>query len=385
MIFKPLDTVLRQPVECIVRVDGDEIYDLYPYLQEVKVEMSREAAATATLVFDTLRDETGSWLVQDMGGSQPLLLPWRKVIIEAAFGRHKEEVMRGYIREVTPDYPQDMSAASVTVIVQDESILLDREQVRRSWVTTDDSAVSDADIVKMIASDHQLETEVQPGLENTSLSSNGTYVQLIRERAEVNGYEFYVREGVIHFHPPELEGESQASVMVYAGTATNCLKFSASFDGHKPDEISLSHAPEEGTIVEEEKFTSNLALLGNRSASSEDMGFKPFSWKQDAANGFDSLETNARAQAKANENAWKVIAEGELDGALYGHVLLNFKLVYVDGTGETMGGLYYVDSVQHHFSQQGYRQGFKLLRNAIGDQGNVATENPLASVIGGLF
>jgi len=100
-------------------------------------------------------------------------------------------------------------------------------------------------------------------------------------------------------------------------------------------------------------------------------------------NGANAAEVEARAQAKANENAWKVIAEGELDGALYGHVLLTHKTVMVDGAGTTYGGLYYVSSVEHRFSTAGYRQRFKLLRNATGETPQSGPTDVLANLRAG--
>ena len=95
----------------------------------------------------------------------------------------------------------------------------------------------------------------------------------------------------------------------------------------------------------------------------------------------DSMEeAKSRAQAKANENAWKLKADGELDGALYGHVLLTHKLVGVYGVGETYSGLYYVDTVSHIFDQDGYRQVFKLLRNATGQNTEPESDDSLAAV-----
>ena len=40
--------------------------------------------------------------------------------------------------------------------------------------------------------------------------------------------------------------------------------------------------------------------------------------------------------------------------------------INVDGIGPTLGGLYYVDEVEHTFSSSGYRQRFKLTRSAPG-------------------
>ena len=39
----------------------------------------------------------------------------------------------------------------------------------------------------------------------------------------------------------------------------------------------------------------------------------------------------------------------------------------VDGPGDWLGGVYYVDRVSHRFDLDGYRQQIRLLRNAYGD------------------
>lgn len=367
----------REPVECIVTIDDTRILDFYPYLEEVRVEMTRTAATAGTLILETIRDEQGGWLVQDAGSDEPLFLPWRPCRIEAAFGSRIEEVMRGYIKEVKVDYPEDMSSAQVTISLQDESLLLDREHIRRTWSTAD-NAMSDGDIVRTIASDHQLAAQAQDGQANVSLVNNGTYVRFLQDRAKANGYEFYVREGTIFFHPPELEGKAQATIMVYAGLATNCLGFSARYDGHKPDQVVIARAAATGAAAEEETFTPDLPLLGRTAATSENRGLTPFAWQLERPSGATAAEADARAQAAANENAWKVIAEGELDGALYGHVLQTFKTVAVDGVGDTYGGLYYVDKVQHRFSMDGYRQRFTLIRNAVGEQARGGSDDRIA-------
>ncbi len=375
---------LRQPAECIVKIDNKEIKDFYPYLNEVSVEMSRKSATVATLKFNLIRDENGKWLVLDHGSPDPILKPWRKIEIFASFAERREEIMRGYIQKIKPNFPADMSAATLIVTAQDESLLLDREHVRHTWTTTDKNSMTDGDIVKTIARKNQLKAETQNGLENVSLKINTSYIRFLRDRAEANGYEFYIREGTIHFHKPELEGQAQPTIMLYAGWSTNCLDFSISNDGHKPDKVAVIRPKQVGAGAEDEQlFQPDIKVLGQKPATSENMGLKPFAWQLEQVNGATDLEIKSRAQALANENAWKVRAEGELDGTLYGHVLLNFKTVYVDGAGDAFGGLYYVDEVTHRFTIEGYRQHFKLLRNAIGDEGNPSSSSPLSAVLGG--
>lgn len=357
------DEALRDPVECVISVDGTELRDFYPYLREATVEMSRKAAAVATMVFEAVRSEDGSWLIQD----SPLLRPWKRLTIEARFGTQREEVMRGFVREVKADCPKDMAAASVTVVAQDESLLLDREHVRRNF-SREDAPTSDGQIAQEIASDYGLSAQTEPGLTHTSLNADATLIRFLQERAEANGFELLIRAGTLYFRAPQLGGSPQPTILVYAGYDSNCLQFNTSFDGHKPDAVRVMRAAERGTDVEDETMEPDLPLLGRESAHSVNAGLGPFVWTLPRPSGATAAEASARAQARANDNAWKVLAEGELDGALYGHVLLTHNTVNVDGVGDTYGGLYYVHEVRHVFNAQGYRQAFKLLRNALGDQ-----------------
>jgi phage protein D len=367
---------LRQPVECLISVDGNEIAALYPLLREVRVDTSRGAAATCTLVFDTLRKEDGTWLVQDSGTFEP----WRRLRIEARFGSHSEEVMRGFVRELHVECPEDMGSARVTVTGQDESLLLDREHMRRTW-STEDAPMADGQIAQQIASDHGLSAQVDTGLTNASLAADATLIRFLQDRAEANGFELLVRAGTLYFQAPQLSGTPQPTIRVYAGDATNCLHFSTSHDGHKPDQVRVIRAAEQGTAQDDLTVSPDLAVLGKTAADSTRAGLGAFVWTMPRPNGATLAEAQARARAKANENAWKISAEGELDGALYGHVLLTHQTVTVDGVGETYGGVYYVDEVRHVFSADGYRQSFKLLRNALGEQ-PAGGQDPLAQVRG---
>ena len=58
--------------------------------------------------------------------------------------------MRGYVREIQVEFPEDASGAQVTVTVQDESLRLDREHKRRGW-GTENQPTTDATIVGSIA------------------------------------------------------------------------------------------------------------------------------------------------------------------------------------------------------------------------------------------
>ena len=124
----------------------------------------------------------------------------------------------------------------------------------------------------------------------------------------------------------------------------------------------------------------DLPLLGTTSADSTGSGLGDFTWRMTRQGNPNEEELRARAQQRANEMSMRVKADGELDGTLYGHVLRVGEPVPVDGVGDWLGGLYYVDSVSHKFTLDGYRQSFQLLRNAYGDNFSSGS-NPLSGVL----
>jgi phage protein D len=362
-LFAASDSFFRDPADCIVRVDDEEIAALYPFLREVTVEASRKEASTARLTFETQRDEHGRWNVQDRG----LFAPWKRIVIDIAFGAKTQELFRGFIREVLADYPGDPGGATLTLECQDESLALDREHVRKAWGV--DQPTSDAEIVRKIADKHALALERPPErtLENLVLYQNATDIQFLQMRAEANGCELYFRKGRLYFGPMQLDAEPQKTILVYAGPDTNCLSLTVRSDGHLPNAVGFDLVPLEGNRIERKEISPDLAVIGTEHAEAKGSGLGKFSWILSREGAFDEAELTARARQKVNDFSLRLRADGELDGALYGAVLEPGRPVAVDGPGEFLGGVYYVDSVSHKLDVDGYRQQIRLLRNAYGD------------------
>lgn len=368
---------MREPAECVIQVGGTAIDDLYPFLREVKVECSRAEASAATLVFETRRDEQGRWMVQD----REVLVPWASIVISAAFGLRTEEIMRGFIREVRADYPESAGEATFTVECQDESIALDRQHMRRTW--GGERPCSDREILHELTSKYSLRVDPdsmdgQPGL---VLHQDGTDIRFLRGRAEANGYELLFQRGSVYFGPMRLHASPQPALLVYAGADSSCQRLSVKSDGHLPTKVAVDIPPSVGSNIKHREVSSNLALLGNRDAGEAPAGLQPFTWTMSRQGAGTESELVARAQRKANELAMRVQADGEVDGSIYGHVLMVGHPVGVDGAGSWLGGTYYVDTVSHLFNQDGYKQTIKLLRNAYGDNLGGGQEHPLAGVL----
>jgi phage protein D len=367
---------LRAPAECVITVRGEPLVDLYPFLVEVKVDASRREAAVATLTFETRRDERGQWAVQDQG----ILAPWEPITIEAAFGSRVEEIMRGYIREVRATYPDNAADARVIVECQDESIALDRGHVRKTWGS--DAPTTDAAILQEIVSGkHDLDPENGPGMSGLVLHQDSTDVRFLRARAEANGYELLFQRGSVYFGPMRLDAEPLPPILVYAGPDTSCVQMSVKTDGHLPTKVAFDMAKSADASSERVVVGPNLSLLGTEPADANGAGLDEFTWLLSREGSADEAQLNARAQRKANEFAMRIQAEGDVDGSIYGHVLTVGTPVPVDGLGAWLGGVYYVDSVTHIFTMDGYKQSVKLLRNGYGDN----IDGGAASVLGGIL
>jgi len=374
----------REPAACAVRVGSAraEITDLYPFLVELTVETNRTEAATATLTFETRRDEKGQWLVQDAGDFKL----WDAILIEAVFGTRTEEVMRGYIRAINTEYPENQGSAVVKVECQDDSFRLDREQHRKAWGTTD-QPTSDTQILSEILDPYGLGTSEENGDgmdQLVGINQDETDVQFLKKRAEASGYELSFVAGQVYFGPPRLSDDPQPTMMVYAGPDTNCLSFNAHANGHQPDGVAVDVPPAEGSeATPGEPVYPDLPVMGQTRADSRASGLEPFIWRLSGGASSDPDLLNAEAQRKANDyDLHRIEAQGELDGTLYGHVLQVGLPVGVDGVGDWAGGTYYVDKVSHRFSADGYKQSFTLLRNAYGDNLSDSGGGALGGVLG---
>ncbi|MER8605537.1 hypothetical protein NKH48_17530 [Mesorhizobium sp. M1233] len=370
----------RQPAGCRILIDDAEITDLYPLVTDVTVNNSREIPSTARIVLAAPVDERGSWRVQDEAG----IAVGAKVVIDAIFGTESDEAFRGFISQINPSYPGDRGQARVVYTCRDDTLPLDRNHACKLW--ENEAPTTDGAIVAQICAAHGLAPSPENGQGQAGIQpmQNSSDMAFLRERANANGYEVYVRGGFVYFGPMQLAGEPQAPILVYAGRKTNCLSFEPQEDAHNPDSISVDLAATEGDAVETITVRPDLELLGLRPATGEGSAAGANDWRFGRATTPDKNAAKILAQARVNEAAMRVTATGELDGALYGHVLQVGRTVVVDGAGFEWSGRYYVDRVAHSFSTTGYRQTFGLSRNARGDDG-AAGGGVLDAILGALW
>lgn len=381
-----LDAGFRNPPSCLIEagVDRRDIGAVAPLVASVDIQTSLEEAASGTIVIEDRRGSDGKWVAADSG----LFGRWTPIRVSADFGAHQDVILAGYILKLTPEYPGNAAEAKLTLEVQDESAALSREQMRRVW--GEDAPMSDRAILTELASAAGLDVDPLSGEGQSSraLSQEGTPIQFLRERAKANGYELIFHDGTIWFGRKRLESEPQAPILVYAGRDTNCRNFTLGDSADTPDAVRADMAPrEEGATPEAVTLTPDEPVLGSSPAGEEGAGLgTPSVWRVGAEGDETPEERTARAQALVNEHAFKLHGSGELDGAVYGHVLRPGTPVTIDGAGPRYGGLWYVAKVAHQLTIEGYTQTFEVMRNGTGEGRSAA--GPLsaaASALAGLF
>lgn len=293
MALYVLSNSYPKPTQCIIRVGTVErvITTPYAFAPEVTVASVRNGATVARLRLTARRDRGG---VREAG----LFAPGEPILIEADFHRHREEVMRGFIRTLRADYEQgSRRPLQVSVECQDESLRLEGERVRRLWgaaTPTSDRVIAAAILGKYGLT---LDADSGEGAGGVSLRQDDTDLGFLRARAGANGYELLFYGGSVYFGPSRWQAKPQHRILVQ----DVCRQFAVRrAGGQTPDRVTLHHA------------------------------------------------------------------RGELNGHTYGRVLRVGEPVDVAGVGGGHDGIYYVDTVSHHFTAAGYRQSFTLLRRTCG-------------------
>ncbi len=377
--FLGLDGPFRQPAGCVIEsAPGKALRNFHGVLTRVNIDTSRNKAATATLSFTAPVDENDNWFIQDseeISVGQTLIISARFSPLEVV------PIFDGLITSLSPSYTKNRGEAAVEVQCKDKTVWMDREFRKRSWSV--DDQMDDVRFVTDMAALHGLtaDPDNQNGLTQFPNVQNNTDAGFMYDRACRSDYEFYIRDNKIYFGPLRLSADPQPNINIYAGHQTNCLDFQLNHSGTKADKIMATVATESGDSVEQIEVQSDLDVMGPSPAQNitAPLGENILYMTRNRTPHLEDAEKYALAHAN-REAMNRITATGELDSTLYAHILKVGLPVGVSGGGKTYSGRYYVDSVVHDFSHDGYKQKFSLIRNGIGDDLDYNT-----SVLAGIF
>lgn len=353
---------------CVIRINEEEITNFYDDFLKMEVELDDELAAMfrLRLCFQQLSD--GRWTNID----EEIFRVWNTIVIEGGYKDNKEELIRGFITKIKPQFDPDPTRAAFDIWGMDESVLLDRVEVLQDWANKKDS-----DIATEIFADYGL----MPDVDDTSVVHEEAFSTIIQRETDMqflkrlalrNGFECYVEAGKGVFKSPDIDADPQPVLATHFGDETNLHRFEIDVDGLRPSDISMAQMDRTTKETIDVSIESSQQSALGETDSTQIPGLAADRSRlvvgRNGATG--NAEMTALCQGLFHQAEWFVTAEGDVAGNDYNHILRPRKKVTIKGIGETYSGEYYVQHVTHVFTGQGYMQQIKVKRNGLLPTGN---------------
>ena len=353
-------------------VDGNPVEpEVLTALKQVDVEDHADLADIMRLAVGIgIRNDGGGWTVLD----DDLFGRLRKLTVTVTVGTGQTEtLLHAHVVETRAELSSQPGRSVLRVVALDPSVRMHLEEKVRAWPDMTDSDIATAVFGEYGFIAQVTATEPARQDDDSTTVQRGTDIQFLRRLAERNGCECFVTvdpasaaiEG--HFHPPEVDATPQGVLSVNLGSETNVDAFAVRFDMLRPvavETAGLDADDEDEQRVQVQRTT--LRSLGKVETGTDDRPRKVLLTGSGLAK---AGELQTWAQAVADESAWALTAEGELDTAAYGAVLRAKRPVLVRGAGPRLSGTWYVERVLHTFTADAYTQRFALRRNALGVTG----------------
>ncbi|GAA5193530.1 phage late control D family protein [Rugosimonospora acidiphila] len=275
-----------------------------------------------------------------------------QVTIQLGYVGALAAVMTGEITGLEPSFAED-EPPTLTVRGYDH-----RHRLARGRKTRGFTAIKDSAIASTVAIEAGLRAQVTDSetVHQLVLQSNQSDLELLRQRADLIGYEFFVRDRVLHFHPPA--DEAPPSVVLDVTDDLSSFTPRLSSIGQAGSAVVRGWDP--GT---KQPITARLRATGGGADSDRAFGLST-----------DAVLVNAPVATAADAD-W--VARGlraDLgDGYVRGEAELAGRpdlragtTVRITGAGKTFSGVYYLTAVRHDLGlDQGFRTSFDVRRSGV--------------------
>lgn len=233
----------------------------------------------------------------------------------------------------------------------------------------------DSDIATDIATRYGLTADVDftNPLHEHVAQMNVTDAVFLESRSQLYGYDFYVEEGVLHFHAPRFV-DSNLSLFYGSDQVSTIASFEVSADpwmkGMKWTKTGIDRLTgqewnasslDEPDIVSKTIGSRNKSKFQRASALATFKGVRPQRFI--VGEGQEQTEAEARANVRGYTQATEWITHGSAT-VIGVETLKARQLVELVGIGHH-AGFYYVTHVRHSI-KQGYTMQFKAVRPGIG-------------------
>jgi len=344
-------------------------------LQSAEITQSDEGPSTFQLSFHA--DRAPGMSTDYALLSSPLLKPTTRVALTVALNGTAQVLMDGFITRQELTHEAASGAATLSVTGEDVSVMMDLEEVSTEFPDMSDPMIAAVVLAKYMVLGVLPEIPDPIGLVpiviDRTPQQNSTDRAYLKQLARPHGYVFYVKPGPVmmmntaYWGPPMRIGMPQKALTVDMGPATNVDSISFQYNALAPN---LLHGMVQDTETDIDlpvltltgmrmpPFASDPAIVVNQ----------PFVRNiQFTDPRLGALGAYEYAQAATDMSTDKVVvAQGEVDTLRYGSILSAPGLVGVRGVGLSYDGIYYLQSVTHRLSRNGYKQQFVLNREGTG-------------------
>jgi hypothetical protein len=336
-------------------------------IEEIVVDQEVDVAWEARLKIPICADEKGKWEDEDFAFAQS----FARVRVEMQIGSAPfVPLIDGPV--VADERPKDAQPgqSALTLIVQDDSVYLNRHEEIRYFDDRTDSQIAEAlfNEVKEIATT-VIETTSHPsGYLPLVFVQRGTPMAALRTLARNQGMHAYVLPGenpgesVAHFNkfPTAPSGYPPLILM---GADQNIKSFRIHNDAQRTTTVKTYRLdiPDKG----ETKGTAGLTdfdLLGSQALFDRDADIGTLIALPGICTRVDPKE---RAKIEADRASYAIEASGEVIKGRYPAVLRPYNTITVKGVDGRYSGAYRIKKVTHTFNRSNYTQAFTLVTNAV--------------------
>ncbi|SCL34961.1 Phage protein D [Micromonospora rhizosphaerae] len=367
-----------------IEIGGAEAPDLYDDLLSLEVELDEQLTGMFRMTVALLPRPDGSWAYLD----DERFTVWQRVVISAGLDGDSPQLITGYITHLRPDFGPGAEQCVLEVWGLDAGVLMDRADRLRAWAGKRDSDIASEIFRSYGLTPHVTATRVVHEEQVSTIVQRETDLQLLKRLALRNGFECWVDGDTGHFGPAGLSGSPQPVLAVHFGDETTVDRFRLEVDALAPAEVTMHQIDritgEPLATTAEKGSEKQLGATGPDGLLKAGLDPGRVAVGQTVATGLPEME--ALCQGLCDRGAWFVTGEGEVAANQYGTVLKPHATVTVKGVGEPYSGVYYVTHVTHRFTADGYRQEFKVRRNALrpsGDEQFTADAGGLLSALAG--
>lgn len=330
---------------------------------EIRIDQGIDIAAEAELDLPVGTDAAGRWA----GVEEDFTQAFARIRIEVKVANAGFlPLIDGPIVGNRYDMKAAPSQSTMTLVVQDDSVQLDRdEKVALFEDMATEDIVSSLFLGAGLAADVDDAPDAGAALQRVVVQ-RGTSMQLLRELARRHGMFAYVLPGAAPGMSVGMFKRLRADAVdlpeiLLVGDKRNVASFSAEFDALRPiraraGSISLA----DRTVLTSETEVPATTPLGDVPAHELTQPVVMLLTRTRE----EQADLDATTTATVNLSSWAYAASGELDADSYEGVMQPYRLVRVRGIGGYLSGDYLIGRVRHVLTDSAYRQQFSLHRNA---------------------